>query len=186
MKFIATLIIFFLLSNIVIAQSDSTWKFKRKNNVNIEIFGPTLYSFNYERTLLNFRRFKTGISLGASYFNYDNQTPYSKYSIPASISTLIALDKSDYFEIGAGLLYYKKVKDEYHSFLIDDYQKSPKIIASVPYLIVGFRYQNPSRRSIVKIGFNPMITKTELSIMPPVGSGYSIIPFPYFSYGINF
>ena len=61
-----------------------------------------------------------------------------------------------------------------------------KNIAKYSYLIIGFRYQNPCKRSVVKIGFSPIIAKSELAIMPPVGSIYTIIPFPYFSYGLNF
>jgi len=114
-----------------------------KNSVELELFGHGLfYSFNYERLILNYKRFKTLGQIGIAY--YPENTGIIPLWIPISINQLISFD-FHHFELGIGQVINNgglSVGSAYEAF------GSFKI---------GYRYQKTGSRLLFKLAFTPLI-----------------------------
>ncbi|MEN9523732.1 MAG: hypothetical protein RL065_2109 [Bacteroidota bacterium] len=155
MKYIATFILLFSLSNISIAQSDSTWKFKRKNNINFELLGSgVLYSINYERLVYQSKYFKSNVATGFSYAPYRFFSNQSDIQFLVNYNQFISFSKNNHADIGIGIK------------LINDFKQSNPEIITQPIFHVGFRHQKLNRRFFYKILIAGTITKMELMILP--------------------
>jgi hypothetical protein len=113
--------------------------FRYRNSIQIELFGHGfLYSINYERIILNRQSFKTVGQIGFSY--YPRSTGIIELWIPLVFNELISFDKH-HIEVGAGYIFNKDVR-EWDGFLTGR---------------IGYRYQKPTGRLILRIGFTPFI-----------------------------
>lgn len=112
-----------------------------KNSIEIELFGHGLfYSLNYERLVLNFKKFKTLGQIGIAY--YPENVGIIPLWIPVSINQLISFD-SHHIELGIGqVIHNDGEKSNYEAF---------------GSFKVGYRYQKPGSRLLLKIAFTPFI-----------------------------
>ena len=110
----------------------STEKFRRKNNVHLEILGQGwLYNFNYERLVLNTDRTKTFISVGVGAI-------LPMFWFPTSITQLVSY-KSHHLSLAIGAT---PLFD--FSWSGTDYTGR-----------IGYRYQKPNGRFLYEIGYTP-------------------------------
>ncbi len=112
-----------------------------KNSIELELFGHGLfYSLNYERLILNFKKFKTLGQIGIAY--YPEHAGIIPLWVPMSINQLISFD-SHHIELGIGhVIHNDGDKSNYEAF---------------GSFKVGYRYQKPGSRLLFKIAFTPLI-----------------------------
>lgn len=121
-----------------------SYKFKFKNSVEAELFGHGLfYSVNYERLIINGEKFKTLGQIGVAY--YPKSTGLIPIWMPIMINQLFSI-KKHHIEIGIGQIIYNDElpdgKDDYELF---------------GGFKIGYRFQNPNGRLLLKIAFTPII-----------------------------
>jgi hypothetical protein len=141
--------------------------FSNKNSIQFELFGHgLLYSFNYERIILNGQKFKTTVQAGIAY--YPPKADIRDIWIPVLINELYSFDKH-HIEIGFGYVFINEaIRD------IDDDVISRDWNALMTGRI-GYRYQKPDGRFIFRVGFTP-IYEYEYNEFHPSGGltvGYS-------------
>ncbi len=127
-----------------INQHTNSKKFKFKNSIETEIFGHgLLYSIDYERVIFNTDKFKTLGQIGFAY--YPKKTGIIPLWIPLSINQLISLNKH-HIEVGIGQV------------LINDEMPDGKDkIRFFGGFKIGYRYQNPTGKFLIKMAFTPVI-----------------------------
>lgn len=118
-------------------------KFKYYNNVQIEILGSgAVYSVNYERTILNGNRFKTLAQIGISFWGNKS---WKGFVIPIAVNELISFNRH-HIEVGTGVspnfVWRTDQSREWDYFLMGR---------------IGYRYQNPKKKFIFRIGYTPII-----------------------------
>ncbi|MFM2224402.1 MAG: hypothetical protein RJA07_604 [Bacteroidota bacterium] len=173
MKKIAAIFLIIISAYSVQAQSDSTWKFKKLNSVNIELFGPAvLYSVNCGKIILNAKRFKTIGNIGASYFPNSKFDNGASFQTPIYLSELFSMDKNNHIELGVGNKFFFAKNELYNT----------------PFFRIGFRHQNPNRKFIYKLTIIPSVEKSTLAILNPDGSStnYQLTFWVGFSFGYAF
>ncbi|MEY4875225.1 MAG: hypothetical protein RL708_374 [Bacteroidota bacterium] len=174
MKKIFFCVLLFSFSMLAKAQSDSTWKFKKLNSVNIELLGPAiLYSVNYERIILNAKRFKTIGNIGVSYFPYSKLDKGASFQTPIYLAELFSISKKKYVELGVG----------------NKFMFAKNELYNIPFFRIGIRHQNPDGKFYFKIAIIPTVERGELAIMTPDGKPayvYSYFPWVGFTFGYAF
>jgi hypothetical protein len=142
--------------------------FLHKNSFQAELFGHgLLYSINYERIIVNGQRFKTTGQLGMAY--YPPSTGYIDIWIPLVFNELLSFNKH-HIELGFGHIFTNEAirlfdkavyKREWGGFLTAR---------------LGYRYQKPQGRLIVRAGFTPIFEYRDFFEIHPSGGvsiGYS-------------
>ena len=166
------IVIFLLFSNALLAQSLDSTKFKYKNSVQLEIGGHGgFYSFCYERIVLNASRFKTAIQAGVAY--YPPKTGVIDLWIPVAANELISFNKH-HIEIGIGYVFiYEAVRDQ---------ENEPILWQWNNFLTgrIGYRYQKPDGRLILRLGFTPLAEGW------PKSNYYGFHPLGGFAIGYSF
>jgi hypothetical protein len=142
--------------------------FQYRNSIQSELFGHgVLYSINYERIVLNRQSFKTTGQIGFSY--YPPSTGIIELWIPIVFNELISFDKH-HIEVGIGYIFNKDIS-EWDGFLTGR---------------IGYRYQKPVGRLILRVGFTPFI---KVGLTPGIDEHRIIkefIPSGGLSLGYNF
>ncbi|MEY4875224.1 MAG: hypothetical protein RL708_373 [Bacteroidota bacterium] len=149
MKKIATIFLIIISASSLQAKQDSlkisteqSYKFKYKNIVSVDLLGQCfLYSFNYERILLNKNNIKLSAETGLSYipiFNY-SEGIINKFSL----NGILRLSDADYLEIGVGSTSFISSKD--FEFPISSNFK------------LGARFQEPNNHIVFKTYFCQII-----------------------------
>jgi hypothetical protein len=119
-------------------------KFKFRNSIETELFGHGLfYSINYERVIFNTDKFKTLCQIGFAY--YPKKAGIIPLWIPLSINQLISFN-THHIEVSIGQVL---INDEMPNGK-DDF----RFFGSFK---IGYRYQNPIGRFLIKIAFTPVI-----------------------------
>lgn len=119
-------------------------KFCYKNSVEFELFGHgSFYSIDYERLIVNNEKTKTLGQIGFAY--YPESTGVIPLWIPISINQLISFH-SNHLELGIGQII---INDE-----MPDGKDDYKLFGS---LKIGYRYQKPNGRFLIKAAFTPII-----------------------------
>ena len=148
MKFHLFIILLSGIGLTAFSQTDSSRppKFAHRNSVQFELFGHGLiYSANYERILINKPRFKTAVQAGVSYFL--PTVGFRPVWIPVGINELVSFGKH-HLEIGVGQVITPEMGH--------DLQGNEKL--QWDFLLsgrLGYRYQKPDGRLIVRAGFTP-------------------------------
>jgi hypothetical protein len=109
------------------------------------LFGTNaLYSFNYERVIINGQKFKTSGQLGFTYLTPEWNADYLVCGI---LSELISFNKH-HIEIGLG-----------YGIAYDGTPTIDTESSSFDYFTgrLGYRYQKPSGRFVFKLGFTPHV-----------------------------
>jgi len=167
-----TRLLFFLLAafaSSAFAQSAKTQnnKLTRRNSVQLELFGHgMLYSLNYEYVLINRNRLKTTAQVGFSY--YPPSTGYRPIWIPIGINELISFGKH-HIEIGIGQVIITEMG---HDIYGDARREWEGLFSGR----VGYRYQKPNGRLIIRAGFTPLYEYLDGHAFHPSGGlavGYS-------------
>lgn len=165
-------LIIILLSGIgltVFSQTDSSRppNFAHRNSVQFELFGHGLiYSANYELIVINQPRFKTAVQAGVSYF--PPTVGFRPVWIPVGINELISFGRH-HLEIGLGQVITPEMGHDLHGNekLQWDFLLSGRL---------GYRYQKPDGRLIVRAGFTPFYEYQDPHGFHPSGGlavGYS-------------
>jgi hypothetical protein len=153
MKYIFFIFIFVCLANDLNSQEIKMqdMSFVRKNSVQFEIFGNGfLYSFNYERVILNDDKFKTTGQIGYSYLGMGGQV------LPIIINELISFEKH-HIEFGLGYTFATYLGNHF-------------------MFRAGYRFQKPNGRLVFRAGFTPWFgignnSSSKWSIVPWGGVG---------------
>ncbi|MCF8226582.1 MAG: hypothetical protein K9J30_11960 [Bacteroidales bacterium] len=154
--------LFFILSLITISatsQQRTNNIFQNKNSIQLDLGGHGLfYSINYERILVNRERFKTAVQAGISY--YPPATGIRDVWIPISINEFYSLG-NHHIEVGLGIVpIYEAVRYTDNSA---DYWFWSRLYSGR----IGYRYQKPDGRFLIRAGFTPMLEREWIYI----GSG---------------
>lgn len=158
---------FTLLSTAAICQKADSLnvKFLYKNSVNTEINNAIIYSFNYERVLLNGRKFKTTGQVGMAFY----PPPWTTdFCVPVIINELLSFNKH-HIEVGLGYVYFYASSDYSNDFIYDYFKGK-----------IGYRFQKPNGRFTTKIGFTPYFKTGRY------GPALEFYPAGEFSFGYNF
>jgi hypothetical protein len=118
-----------------------------KNNVQFELGGyGGIYSVAYERTIFNRVKYKTTTQIGFSY--YPPKTGLIAIFIPIVFNELVSFSKH-HIEFGLGYIIAK-------DYLI---KKADNVYNWEGFVTgrIGYRYQKPNGRIMLKIGFTPII-----------------------------
>jgi hypothetical protein len=138
-----------LMSIITISgYSQNEHKFSHRNSFHLELGGTAgYYSVNYERNLINLSRFKTSGQLGFGYLPGE----CCDLRIPAGIIEQISFT-NHHIEIGIG---YMSVRE----LTRDDMGALNRIWTDILTGRIGYRFQKPDGRLILKIGFTPLLQR---------------------------
>lgn len=141
--------------------------FEYKNSLQVELFGHgLLYSFNYERLIFNGQRFKTMGQVGLAY--YPPSTGIIDIWLPIVINELISFDRH-HIELGLG-----GVLTNYQISTFDNKYRRESDIFFTGRL--GYRFQKPNGRLVLRIGFTPFLEYNNYSEFHPSGgisAGYN-------------
>lgn len=140
-------------------------KFTYKNSVQAELFGHGLfYSLNYERVILNGQKFKTTGQLGMAY--YPPETGYINVWIPLVVNEIYTINKH-HVELGFGHVFTNEA--------LLDFDGSTISRSWGGFLTgrLGYRYQKPNGRLIIRVGFTPFLEYEDFFDFHPSG-GLSI------------
>lgn len=162
MKHILTITLAFL-PVIVFSQNieQDEFTFDHKNSVQIELFGHGLfYSLNYERIILNKSRFKTAAQVGMSY--YPPKTGLIELWIPVAVNEILSFDKH-HFEMGLGYVF----TNESETVMVNGELKER--IGGFITGRIGYRYQKPQGRILLRAGFTPFLEYQSTSEFHPSG-----------------
>lgn len=134
--------------------------FGNKNSVQFELGGHGLfYSFNYERVVLNGHRFKTTVQAGASY--YPPQTDVIPVWIPLMANELFSFG-NHHIEAGLGYVFtWEYIEKEFR----EAYSPWGGFFAGR----IGYRYQKPSGRLVLRAGFTPLLEHRDWLDFHPLG-----------------
>lgn len=148
--------------------------FKNKNSIQLDVGGHSVfYGVNYERVLLNERRFKTSVQVGFSiYPEFTNVIPFW---FPVSFNQLVSFN-AHHAEIGVGLMPVLEKGFETPS--------GPENWQTNFFSIfrLGYRYQRPEGRFIFRAGLTPVVQTNwrysekifgDIYFMPCLSVGYS-------------
>lgn len=143
------------------SQKVESQPFQYKNNVQVELFGHGFfYSINYERFLLNNKRFMTAAQVGIAY--YPESTGMIKLWVPIVVNELYSMG-NHHIELGGGVVFNDE-KWEYEQL------GEPKTEYTFFYTgRLGYRYQNPESHFLVRIGFTPFLEDFSWSGFHPSG-----------------
>jgi hypothetical protein len=123
------------------------------NSVQLELGGAGVaYSLNYERILLNGRWLKTGIrgGLGITPPFQGESTPQVR--IPILVNEQLSFG-SQHIELGAGV----SIMNTYN-FLFEKFGFMFGRFTSFGVMSLGYRYQKPEGRLILKAAYTPMVS----------------------------
>ncbi|MFA5817440.1 MAG: hypothetical protein WC865_17700 [Bacteroidales bacterium] len=164
--FIILLVVFTIPS---FSQSTNTQndKLSHRSSVQFELFGHgMLYSLNYEYVVINRNRLKTTAQVGFSY--YPPSTGYRPTWIPISINELISFGKH-HIELGIGHVFITEMG---HDVYGEDRREWEGFFSGR----LGYRYQKPNGRLIIRAGFTPLYEYSNDHAFHPSGGlavGYS-------------
>ncbi|BAU53170.1 hypothetical protein [Mucilaginibacter gotjawali] len=174
-KFIFCLIIYFLFSNSLKAQSvkplaaDSSLK-TRAQNVYVEFAGPGLYfSANYD-TRFSKRRDGIGGRIGVGYLdNYGS----SFTSVPVQLNYLLG-KKSKYFEAGLGAtwVYFRAPGNVYSDIIYFNRTRggNSTVLGTMTF---GYRYQPVDGGFSFRASFNPLFNSSNFEPYVGISLGYT-------------
>jgi len=143
--------------------------FKNKNSIQFELFGHGfLYSFNYERIVLNKSHFKTSGQVGLSY--YPASSGIINIWIPVAVNEIFSLNNRHHIELGMGCIFSKDIDYEWDNFFSGR---------------LGYRYQKPDGKFVLRIGFTPLFDGISSS---GIGNKFShhFIPYGGIAVGYSF
>ncbi len=153
-------------------QDETSTKFQYKNSVQLELAGPAIfYSLNYERILANGNRFKTAVQAGISY--YPPSTGMRDIWIPIGVNEIYTMGSH---HIEAGLGYMPVIEASRDENLEPRYWMWSNLLTAR----IGYRYQKPEGRLIIRAAFTPVLELESLS------SGDSFHPLGGASVGYAF
>ena len=152
-------------------------QFLNKNSVQLELFGQGgFYSVNYERVLINQNRFKTTVLIGFSYYEKTNyhkigvrshvEKKTNIFLLPVTVNEILSFNKHQ-IELGVGYLF--KISEQ---SAIEEETESVKTHYITGRL--GYRYQKPNGRLILRAGFTPIYEKDqEIYLWGGLSVGYA-------------
>jgi hypothetical protein len=169
-SFTFLIILFTINASSLSAQQTDSAGFKWRNNVQVWVGGHGLiYSFNYERLLLNRTKFKTVVNAGVAY--YPETTGIMTLWFPVTVSEILSFNKH-HLELGIGNV--TTTSPVRRNFEGDPAWRDWEYF---PCVKLGYRFQKPQGRFLYQIAFTPVIewTKTFKEIYPLAGGsvGYS-------------
>lgn len=142
--------------------------FIRRNSVQFDLGGPGfIYSLNYERMLINGRRKKTAIQIGASY--YPPSTGIRDIWIPIGVNELFSR-REHHLEVGLGWIIIREASRDSENEVVEwswSYMMSARI---------GYRYQRPDGKFVFRAAFTPLFEFEGTREIHPFGGvsfGYS-------------
>jgi hypothetical protein len=143
--------------------------FVHKNTVQIELFGHgLLYSLNYERVIFNGNRFKTTGQIGLAY--YPPKTNLIEVWIPVMLNQLLSFDKH-HIELGLGHVFVNEHVPGFDT--ATERRRTGGFISGR----LGYRFQKPDGRLIIRAGFTPFREYRGTNAFHPSGGlavGYSL------------
>ena len=164
MKTVAFVLILSLFSITLFSQniSDKPHGFDYRQSIQIELFGHGLfYSLSYERLIFNSPVFKTAIQAGAAW--YPPASGIIEFWFPLTVNEVISFGKH-HLEIGGGHVFTNepipvpafetKQEREWGGFITGR---------------VGYRFQKPSSRLFLRLGFTPFIEYRNIIDFHPSG-----------------
>ena len=143
-------------------------KFQNKNSFQLDLGGHGLfYSVNYERILINGNRFKTASQLGISY--YPASTGIRDIWMPIGVNEMLSFGKH-HIEAGLGYIVIREATR--------DLENNPDVWfwSGIISGRVGYRYQKPGGRLILRAAFTPFMERGSAHEFHPSGGisvGYS-------------
>jgi len=150
------------------SQDQSSTKFQNKNSFQLDLGGHGLfYSVNYERILINGNRFKTASQIGFSY--YPASTGIRDIWMPIGVNEILSFGKH-HIEAGLGYIVIREA--------IRDPENNPDewFWSGIMSGRVGYRYQKPGGRLILRAAFTPFLEHGSAHEFHPSGGvsvGYS-------------
>ncbi len=153
-------------------QNSNNQPFQKKNSLQLELIGPTVfYSLNYERILINGERFKTAAQLGISY--YPPSMGMRDLWIPMGVNEIISFG-NHHLEAGIGYMPIREaIRDE--DLQVEEWFWSQMLTGRI-----GYRYQKPNGRLILRADFTPVLEIGNL------GNGDAFHPLGGVSVGYSF
>ena len=164
------LVLFFWIISIGSAycQDVENSRFTTKNSLQIDFGGQGLfYSLNYERVFINSPKFKTAAQIGVAY--YPPATGVRDLWIPIGLNEIIGKGKH-HFEAGIGFTPIREASRDMENNPMEWYW------TTVMSGRIGYRYQKPSGRLILRASFTPILELDAKPDFHPTGGvsiGYS-------------
>ena len=170
MQRLVAILYFGMMATSSYCQDNEANKFIFKNSIQIEAGGHGLfYSINYERILFNHKTFKTTVQGGISY--YPKQTGVRDIWMPLVINEIFSFTKH-HVELGAGYVLIREASRDYEN------NATSWFWSGVMTGRLGYRYQAPGGRIIIRAGFTPFLVYE--------GHNYEFHPSGGLAFGYNF
>jgi len=131
-----------------VAQNPS--EFSHKNSLQLELGGHGLiYSFNYERILVDKGKHKTAGQIGMAY--YPASVGFRDFWMPVGVNQIYNFTSAHHLEAGVGMVLIREaIRDKNNQ--PDDWFWDTFISARL-----GYRYQKPNGRFLFRIGLTPIL-----------------------------
>ena len=172
MKKHLTVFIILLLAFIAYSQEHTNHPFQNKNSFQVDLGGHGLfYSLNYERILLNGGKFKTASQVGISY--YPPKAGMRDIWIPIGINELFSFG-NHHLETGIG---YMPIIEASRDL---ELQVREWFWSNLMTGRIGYRYQKPGGRLILRAAFTPVLE------VDPLVHGGEFHPLGGISVGYSF
>jgi hypothetical protein len=172
MKILFSVLIVLSIALSTSGQNSNLQPFQKKNSFQLDLVGPTVfYSMNYERIVFNGGRLKTSAQLGISY--YPPRMGMRDIWFPMGINEVISFG-NHHFEAGIG---YMPIREAYR---YTDLQVREWFWSHMATGRIGYRYQKPGGRLILRAAFTPVL---EIEIL---GHGDEFHPLGGVSVGYSF
>lgn len=157
MKQLLTIVILFIAGGMAFSQSLVPHKgaYNYRNSVQVEILGSSnAYSINYEHILINRSRVKTGIRGGFGIMPPFNGATRLRYCFPILLNQQLSFG-SHHVELGGGVTILNSFS--FVSEPVGYYYGSATAFGAMS---LGYRYQRPDGRIIVKVAYTPLLRVT--------------------------
>jgi hypothetical protein len=156
-KLIFLLLILFLTSSYSVHAQDSK-TFDYKNNIQLELGGHGLiYSINYERILINNELLKTSGQIGIAY--YPPLIGFRDIWIPIGVNEILSVN-NHHFEAGVGTVIIREAARDSNN-TATNWSWDAFLSARV-----GYRYQKPQGRFLLRVAFTPVVETNLFSKLP--------------------
>jgi hypothetical protein len=136
--------------------------FSRLNSIQLDLLGHGgIYSLNYERVQFNGPRFKTVLRAGAGIYPAWQGDSGIRFKIPVTIHQLLTIAGGHHAELGAGFVFTNE-----YNFITLPFAARLQGVEEYAAFHLGYRYQHPNRRLILKAGFTPFLGTFHKEVKP--------------------
>ncbi|MGJ3234150.1 hypothetical protein [Marivirga sp.] len=144
------ILILFVIAPFFNSVAQESSNFLHKNSLQLELGGHGLiYSFNYERILVDKGKHKTAGQIGVAY--YPASVGFRDFWMPVGINQIYNFNSSHHFEAGLGMVLIREALRN------EDNEAVKWFWDAFISARLGYRYQKPNSRFLFRVALTPVL-----------------------------